>query len=411
MLALSAIPASAIPVDNLDGFEDIFGTYAPDGDCSHETWVAIGRTGIQFLDAGNEIVSHNPDFAASYMGNFYEGIMRVFFPLASGNDLGPIILTANDGETPGRIRIEATDGPPADPMLAAMVKVGVLTLCEGTGSGIAPVAPEAPPRANLIPLTWENLAEATGKFPGQYSDDNIDLFDQGDIATALKRLMGNKMETLMFNLGVVSDLRREGSRYYVTGNAQHRGGEDQAYVLIDQSARTLQVGLWEAGKLTVYAPDSGRIDPPADIRKQLDQSPGEDAVALPGTPWRVLEAPGNPPVAIVDVAASPRIKSVTAVCLNGRPTLGILLNRPHEGQSMTTTWIMRFGGIADLPLSRADRGGMLWEADLTGSALPANLMRSPGTVILRINSVHQGEASLSGSGAAIKSALSPCTRL
>src|SRR3546814_11750585 len=71
---------------------------------------------------------------------------------------------------------------------------------------------------------------------GKYQGD-FDLFGSGAIAAELKRQLGGKLEVLRRNLQVGSPLRREGDVYYLSGNAPHRGGEDQAYILFDAGHR------------------------------------------------------------------------------------------------------------------------------------------------------------------------------
>src|SRR3546814_21086279 len=84
-----------------------------------------------------------------------------------------------------------------------------------------------------IPAEWTNLASLVGKYPGSYAKDNIDLFDKGTLAAALKARMGPKMAALRTNLSAVSPLQRAGNYYYLSGNAQHQGGVEQAYIIID----------------------------------------------------------------------------------------------------------------------------------------------------------------------------------
>src|SRR3546814_1728287 len=93
-----------------------------------------------------------------------------------------------------------------------------------------------------------------------------DLFGSGAIAAELKRQLGGKLEVLRRNLQVGSPLRREGDVYYLSGNAPHRGGEDQAYILFDAGHRALQVGLWENGKLGIHSTPGSAIVPPAKNR-------------------------------------------------------------------------------------------------------------------------------------------------
>lgn len=406
-LALSVLPVHAIEVNNLDGLDEIFGTYAPGGDCGREPLLAISRTGFHFAGNGKEIDSSRIDYAASYWGGRYEGIMQTFFPLMTDTgDLGPIVVTVNIGEKRGDLLVEPADTPPSDPLLVALIAAGTLSLCEGTGSAAAPAAA---PVGTATALDWGNLDALVDRYPGTGAGD-IELLDRGEIAAALEQLMGARFAALDERLAVVSPLRKEGQVYYLSGNAPHRGGEDQAYVLIDPARRAVQVGLWEAGKLTVFAPADGRIALPADIARRMNDSPPETALALPGTPWRVVTAPGNPPVAVAEAAGSPRISSVSAVCFGGQPMLAMVLNRPVTAQSLRVGWNFS-GRVLDLQMRPGNSDGTMWQATVAGSPLPGMLMRSPGTVMMRIDGVHEGEISLQGSSAALRTALSPCMSL
>src|SRR3546814_19129350 len=108
--------------------------------------------------------------------------------------------------------------------------------------------------------------------------------------------MGPKLGTLKANLQVGGPLNREGGLYYFSGNAPHRGGEDQAYVLIDPRRRAVQVGLWERGSLKIYLAGSTTRRPlPRDIAEMVAKSPPEGAVAATGTAREVGPAEGRPP--------------------------------------------------------------------------------------------------------------------
>ena len=81
LLALYAGPSPAIEVDNLDGFEQHFGRYAPGGDCAKQPRIAIDREGFSF-EAGPALPkATRADYAASFRGNFYQGISLTFFDL------------------------------------------------------------------------------------------------------------------------------------------------------------------------------------------------------------------------------------------------------------------------------------------------------------------------------------------
>lgn len=401
--------ASAITVDNLEGLEEIYGSYAPGGDCSREPRVTIAKPGMTFRANGRTVEVTRVEYAASFFGNFYEGITLAFYPFPrSDSDMGSVLMYVNNDEVRGNILIdaEAVPGQRLDPFQAALA--GNYQLCPGTGSGVAPVQAAALAEVPGVPLEWTNLAAMVGHYPGSYSEDNIDLFDKGAIAAALRALLGDKMAVLEENLSTVGPLERQGNLYYIYGNAPHRGGEDQAYVLIDSAKRAVQVGLWEQGKLTVYAPASGRLQTPPDIRTMLSNSPGELANAAPGTPWELLPVQGREPIAYVEAAASPSITSMSIYCENGRPYMAALMARAQNGTQITLTWNFA-GRLVDIPVQRANNDGTYWVGPASPQLLQL-LMTQRDNAFLRIDGRLEGEASLAEAPAALRTSLRTCVR-
>lgn len=377
--------AQAVSIDGLEGsgFDHIYGSYAPDGDCAREPRLTIAEAGMTFRADGRTVTATRIEYAASFFGGFYEGIALAFFPFPrSDSDLGPVLMYVNDDEKSGTVRIEANaePGQRLDPFHAALA--GSYQLCPGTGSGgTAPAVAETVPVSGT-PLEWTNLSDLVGRYPGSYAEDNIDLFDKGAIAAALRAVLGEKMSVLEINLSTVTPLKREANLYYIIGNAPHRGGEDQAYVLIDSSSRVVQVGLWEQGKLTVYAPASGRLPEPSEVGAMLARNPGETANAAPGTPWEVVPVQGRAPVAYVEAAASPSIISITVYCENGRPYMAMLLDKAATGTRSTMTWNFA-GRLVDILVHRANNAGTYWVGDIEGTSLIEHLMTQNDMVYLR----------------------------
>ncbi len=407
--AMASTTASAVTMDGLEGFDHIYGSYAPGGDCSREPRVTLDEAGMTFTANGRTVQVKRVEYAASFFGMSYEGIALAFFPFpASEYEYGDVLMYVNNEEEPGTVLIEsnAEPGKRLDSFHAAIV--GDYRLCPGTGSGVAPPVAEEPVEVAGTPLEWTNLASLVGRYPGSYSEDNIDLFDQGAVAAALRAALGDKMAVLEENLSTVGPLGRQGNIYYIYGNAPHRGGEDQAYVLIDPARRAVQVGLWERGRLTVYAPASGRLPVPPDIRTMLDNSPGELANAAPGTPWEVLPIEGREPAAYVEAAASPSITSITLYCESGRPYMAMLLAKPATGTGITMTWNFA-GRLANVPLQRANDAGTYWvgAADMP---LLQHLMTQKDMAYLRIDGRLEGEASLTGAPEVLRTALRTCVR-
>lgn len=422
VLVLCSLPdaASAVTLTSLKGqsLANIYGSYAPRGDCSRDVKLTINEGGFSFQALGRAVKSSRFEYAVSYMGPSYEGISSVFFPFPiSDENFGPVTMIVNDGEKPGVIRIDVDlpRGQRSDPFHAALAAGSPLLPCKGAAPSATVVAPKTAvatnvPSGEATPASWTNLPTLVGRYPGSGDQSNIDLIGTGPVADAIRGRLGTKVLTLGKRLSPVSPLQRQGSLYWVTGNAPHQGGVEQAYVLLDASRRAVQVGLWEKGKLTVYAPTSGRLSVPQDIAKLLSESPPEDAVPLPGTPWELVPVPGRPPIAYVQAAASTSIKSFSLFCEGNRPMMAVLLNKPAISPRVTVTWNFA-GGLVDVPTGRANAQGTFWQANLTGSQLISMLLRQTGSAMLRINARLEGEALLTGAPTTIRSAMRTCLKI
>lgn len=122
-LALLACCATvqAIEVETLDGFEDHFGRYAPGGDCARQPQIVVDRTGFAFEGGPALPKATRPEYAASYGGNYYEGIALWFFPYTT--EPRPYLLTINADDTPGRLTLEGFEFDyPGGPKLPAQYK-------------------------------------------------------------------------------------------------------------------------------------------------------------------------------------------------------------------------------------------------------------------------------------------------
>ncbi len=428
LLAFAAPGAQALTLSSFknNGLEHLFGSYAPRGDCAKEPRVKIDASGMTFHVRGREVKPPRVEYAITFFGPQYEGISAAFFPFpVSDNDFGRVLMVVNDDEKRGVIRFEADlpRGQRLDTFHAAFTGGGRFTLCAGSAPANTPEPPQPEPVVAVqgIAAEWNNLARLVGKYPGSYAEDNIDLFERGAVAAALQAQLGPKLAVLRTNLSVVSPLQRAGRMFYLTGNAPHRGGEDQAYVLIDPTRRAVQVGLWEQGRLTVYAPaaskqtgstqtSAARLPVPPDIQKWLDNSPPETAVATPGTPWEVVPVAGRAPMAYVSAAGSPNIEALSLYCEGGKPYMAMLLNKPNRGRALTMTWNFA-GRLVNIPVQRATANGTHWVGGVTGTPLLSLLMQQTGTVMLRIDGRLEGEAALGNAPAVLRQALRGCARL
>lgn len=400
--------AQALTTHDLRGaqLQPIYGTYAPQGNCQREPRIVVDESGFSYQYGGQVAHPRTFEWAVSYGGPEYQGISLWFFPfVVNDNDFGRVLMTVNPNEKVGTLSVEAdlAKGQSLPRLQAALVSHSPYARCKGTAPAATPARPVTPaPATTAIALDWSNLPTMVGKHQGEF-----DLFGPGPIAAALQRLLGTRLGVLRRNLDVAGPLAREGHVYYLSGNAPHRGDEDMAYVLIDGARHAVQVGIWEHGKLRVYAPPGGRIAPPGDIRHLLERSPPESAVAGPGMPWQTRSIAGRPPLALALAAASTSIKSLSVFCDHGRPLLAMLLHRAPPSTPLTFTMVFR-GGLVDLPMGRGNREATLWMADLRGSPLPRLLSSQTGVAYLRLNGTMQGELSMQGAAVASRAALAGC---
>lgn len=127
----------------------------------------------------------------------------------------------------------------------------------------APEAAPAPAPA-APPADWASLDGLVGKYPPESR-----IFEDSAVAPQLKTLLGPKLDVLKTNTQTSGPLQKEGGIYYLTGNKQHEGGSNEAYVLIDPATKALEVGLREDGKLTVYTTSVTKIAKPKDVQTML----------------------------------------------------------------------------------------------------------------------------------------------
>ncbi len=126
--------ASAVEVDGLAGFDDLFGRYAPGGDCGKQPQILVDSGGITLEVSGVAEKVSNPEFAASYGGPDYNGISKWFFPvrIASGY---AVLMTFNADEQKGTLLITPHDegwagGPPLSLRNKALVQGSPYARCK-----------------------------------------------------------------------------------------------------------------------------------------------------------------------------------------------------------------------------------------------------------------------------------------
>ncbi|MEO1967741.1 MAG: hypothetical protein ABGW87_03375 [Sphingomonadaceae bacterium] len=398
--AASARSITSLADENLKAY---YGRYAPHGDCSKGPIISMDASGFAFNVAGQTTHSGRMETMYSYFGNSYQGISFAILPFArDADDWGATTFVINDGEVPGKISVENDGTGTNSAVQRALAKASPFMRCGGAPKiETAQNTPAQPSK----PLGWAQLPQAVGDYGGTW-----DMFHQGEVASAIAAQIGaGRMQALEERLSVRGPLQQQGSLYFVSGNAEHKGGEEQAYIILDAARKRVQVGMWEAGKLTVYAPSSGRLPVPSPIAHMLAASPGENAVALRGLPWELRPIPGRAPAAFVRAAGSQKITSFSIFCSKGEPVLVMHLNRPPDSQPVNSVWNFS-GWTVVVPMASANPAGTIWFGNLSQSTLPKELISRKGYAYLRITGDMQGQASLDGASKAVRTALAGCYR-
>jgi len=126
--------ALAVEVTDLTGLEDIYGRYAPAGDCGRRPQVLVEQGGITIDRTGKPERLPKVEYAAGYNAADYDGIMKVIFPYTNTNGY-PVVMFFNWKEQPGALEIQGQDegwqgGPPLGPDNLALVKGSPYARCK-----------------------------------------------------------------------------------------------------------------------------------------------------------------------------------------------------------------------------------------------------------------------------------------
>jgi len=126
LLALGAsFAAQAVELKGLEGLDNIFGRYAPGGDCKRQPQIVADVSGLTFEVGGKQEKVTNPEQALSFAGPDYEGPAVWLFPFRLGDGYA-IIMAFNDGPQLGTLTISPhdegyPDGPKLSPRNQALV--------------------------------------------------------------------------------------------------------------------------------------------------------------------------------------------------------------------------------------------------------------------------------------------------
>ena len=88
--------------------------------------------------------------------------------------------------------------------------------------------------------------------PGR--DDSEGLLKEPAVNGELKRVVGNQLPKLMQNTNVRGAIAYDGGSLVVSGNAPHKGGEEEGVICVNPySPGLVEAAIFSRGKITVFA--------------------------------------------------------------------------------------------------------------------------------------------------------------
>ena len=88
--------------------------------------------------------------------------------------------------------------------------------------------------------------------PGR--DDSEGLLKEPAVNAELKRVVGNQLPKLMQNTNVRAAIAYDGGSLVVSGNAPHKGGEEEGVICVNPfSPGLVEAAIFSRGKITVFA--------------------------------------------------------------------------------------------------------------------------------------------------------------
>ena len=132
---VAATAASAVEVDGLAGHDDLFGRYAPGGDCKRQPRIAVDASGISFEVAGKTEKATKLEYVLGFYGPDYQGIQKVILPFKRPDGEYAIMMEFHTGEKPGALAISGhgegfAGGPPFSPRNKALAEASPFARCK-----------------------------------------------------------------------------------------------------------------------------------------------------------------------------------------------------------------------------------------------------------------------------------------
>lgn len=111
--------------------------------------------------------------------------------------------------------------------------------------------------ALIVSLDWS--AQAQGSRPPLFkyvgSPDYPALLKEPAVQSQLQALVGKQLPALMRNINVSGDMGLAHGAIEISGNAPHKGGEEEGVICVDPGGGLVQAAMLSKGRITVFAKD------------------------------------------------------------------------------------------------------------------------------------------------------------
>ncbi|WP_293680339.1 hypothetical protein [uncultured Phenylobacterium sp.] len=130
--------------------------------------------------------------------------------------------------------------------------------------------PPVTPRPSAAPGTpWASLDQFVGKSPKETG-----LFTTSVIAGKVRDILGEDYDAFLVRMTQQSELRRDGNILWVVGS-RSTGDQDGAYLLIDQNAQQLEIGVRTNGQTDIYRSTGVPVRKPGEMLKAIGGFAGD----------------------------------------------------------------------------------------------------------------------------------------
>jgi len=115
-----------------------------------------------------------------------------------------------------------------------------------------------------IAAAWMALAATTAQAQGNApplrkyvgSPDYPALLKEPAVKAKLQAVVGKQLPALMRNIDVTGDMGLVSGAITISGNASHKGGEEEGVICVAEYDGTVQAAILSKGRITVFAKDA-----------------------------------------------------------------------------------------------------------------------------------------------------------